>query len=113
MVFPTRRTAIYRWLAVRSVLAHVLREDRDELVSQVDSALRLVLRCSDQHGNLTCCTHEILAGLDVSRLGALELARDAQRAGQEVDVGDLYAEGLATARTGEGAQRDVGGEPWS
>ena len=40
-------------------------------------------------------------------------ACDAQRAGQEVAVAGLYAERLAAVQTGDGAQRDVGGESWS
>jgi hypothetical protein len=95
------------------VLAHVLREDRDELVRQVERALRLVLRCPDHHRDLAGCSNEVLVGLDVGRLGSLKLARDAQRAGQEVDVAELDAERLAAAQTGEGTQRDVGGEAWS
>jgi hypothetical protein len=36
-------------------------------------------------------------GLDVSLLGALDLAGDPQLAPEEIDVGDLYAETLPPA----------------
>ena len=94
-------------LALRGVLADVLGEDRDQLVGQVDGAFGLVLRRPHHHGDPTSRLDEVLASRDVGWLGPLQLTRDPERAPQEVDVADLYAERLTTAQAGEGAQGDV------
>lgn len=96
--------------ALGGVAPDVRGEDLDDLIGQVDGALRLELGRPDHHGDPRDGLDEGFPLGDVSGFRPLDLAGDPERTSEEVYVSDLHPECFTAPQTGEGTQGDERGE---